>query len=200
MSQLRISSELISVAEYLEGEALAQVRHEFVDGRVFAMAGASDRHNLVAGNLFAALHTHLRGKPCQTFQSDMKVRIKTDRGERFYYPDVLVSCENNEKHPYYRDSPRVVIEVLSDTTWRTDWREKLPAYQNIPSVEEIVLISPDWAEVNVYRRAENWQRETLTKNGEILHLKSLTFSLPLGEVYERLTLSKQGPPWYLLGA
>ena len=197
MSELRKPTEFITVEEYLEGETLAQVRHEFVDGKVFAMAGASDHHGLVAGNLFAALHAHLRGGPCQTFQSDMKLHLKTDLGERFYYPDLLVSCENNEVHPYYRDSPRVIIEVFSDSTWRTDRYEKLPAYQSLPSVEEIVLISPNWAEVNVYRRAENWQHEILTKMDDTLHLKALDFSLPLTELYERVTLSDKGPPWYL---
>ena len=81
-----LSPELVGAEDYLEGEKVAKVRHEFVAGQLFAMAGASEEHNLIAGNLFAALHAHLRGKGCRLFTFDMKVRLYVSSADFFTIP------------------------------------------------------------------------------------------------------------------
>ena len=82
--------QLVSVEDYLEGEQLSEIRHEYIGGRIYAMAGASDDHNRIVGNIYSALHQLLRGKRCEPFMQDMKLRIPS--GQAFYYPDVLVAC------------------------------------------------------------------------------------------------------------
>ncbi|MGB1111231.1 MAG: Uma2 family endonuclease, partial [Gammaproteobacteria bacterium] len=133
---------LISVDDYLFGERDGEQRHEFVNGEVFAMTGSSAAHNLIAGNLFAALHVALAGK-CQLFMNDMKVRYSNARDERYYYPDILLSCEENEPDPYYREHPCMIVEVLSPSTERTDRSDKFFAYRRIPSLMEYVLVAQD---------------------------------------------------------
>ncbi len=187
--------ESISVEDYLSGERVAQVRHEYVDGRVFAMAGASARHGLVSGNLFAALHGHLRGNPCQIFASDMKVHLKNDLSERFYYPDLLVSCQQDEPDDYYRDHPQVIVEVLSDSTWRYDFNEKLPAYQEFESIKEIVFISAKSAQVYLFQRENDWRCESFALFEEILSIPSLDFEIDLHQIYEGVEFDTSPAPW-----
>ena len=179
-----LRSELIGVEEYLKDEKFAEVRHEFVAGQVFAMAGASEEHNLIAGNLFAALHAHLRGKRCRVFTNDMKVRLYVSAADVFYYPDVMVTCEPRDSERYFKCFPKVVVEVLSPETERTDRREKFVSYTQIESLEEYVLTAQDKMEVTVFRRANHWRPELLTKNDQQLRLASLDFSLPLRAIYE----------------
>ena len=111
------SAQQISEQEYLDGELLSEVKHEFIDGFVYAMAGASADHGRIAGNLFAAFLHHLqeRKSPCEPFQADMKVKA----GKKFFYPDVLVSCEQ-EENDYYRNAPLLIVEVVSQSTRKTD--------------------------------------------------------------------------------
>lgn len=92
----------ITEDEYLEGEQLAEVKHEYFDGQVYAMAGASDGHELVAGNIFAALLAHLRGKGCRVFKSDMKLRLQFRGKTLHYYPDIMVACDSADTNPLYR--------------------------------------------------------------------------------------------------
>ena len=110
----------ISPAEYLEGEKVARVRHEYVDGEVHAMAGGTKAHNEVAGNLYGLLRARLRGTPCRVFIGDVKVHVAWDWRERFYYPDVVVGCEAGDNEPYVVEQPKLVVEVLSDSTERDD--------------------------------------------------------------------------------
>jgi Uma2 family endonuclease len=140
----------LSVEEYLEGERDAEVRHEYVAGQAYAMAGASVRRNRIAGNIFTRLSVHLDGADCEPFISDMKVRVAPDL---FYYPDVFVACDPPGGDPYFRTEPRLVVEVLSPSTERADRREKLAAYRDCPSVREYTLVSQDGTRVELHRRA-----------------------------------------------
>lgn len=176
--------ELITVEDYLAGEPLNEVRHEYIGGVVYAMAGASREHNTLAGNLFAAVHEHLRGKPCKVFMADLKVRLEVAREEIFYYPDVAVACDPRDTDRYFIRYPRVLIEVLSPDTERLDRREKFLNYTQIETLEEYVLVAQDKAEVTVFRRAAQWQPEVTRQPAQMLRLISLDFSLPLSEVYE----------------
>src|SRR3989442_10570028 len=152
MTALSESMFWISPEEYLEGERIAEVKHEYVAGRVYAMAGASDNHNRISGNIFAALHHHLRGKPCDVFTNDMKVRTAPEHGSSFYYPDVVVACDPTDNAKYYRERPLYVFEVISPDTERTDRREKAISYYYIPTIEAYIIADQDLFALTVNRR------------------------------------------------
>src|SRR2546421_12532355 len=114
MSRLKVKPYL-SVADYLAGERDVDVRHEYVDGQVYAMAGASDRHNRIALNIASRLNDQLADDRCEAFMADMKVRVTEDL---YYYPDVVVTCDPPGGDPYFRTQPRLIVEVLSPSTCR----------------------------------------------------------------------------------
>jgi Uma2 family endonuclease len=175
---------LITVEDYLSSERAGEVRHEYIGGALHAMAGTSRDHNRIAGNIFAALHGHLRGKPCIAFIADVKVRLQIARTEIFYYPDVVVACDPHDTDRFFTSYPRVVVEVLSPDTERIDRREKFLSYTQIETVEEYVLVAQDRMEVTLFRRSADWQPEVLRQPQEHLRLASIEFGLPLRLVYE----------------
>jgi Uma2 family endonuclease len=186
MQALAKPNGLISVEEYLEGERASDVRHEFVDGRVYAMAGASDDHNRIVLNLSSELRVALRGKPCEPFATDMKVKIPPTFADVFYYPDVMVVCDATDSARYFRERPTVLFEVISPDTERTDRREKAIAYRQIATIEAYVLVEQDRIAVTVLRRAEpGWKSETLEGPGAVLKFPNLGVEIPLERLYER---------------
>ena len=190
MTAILKSSELIPVEEYLEGELLSSVRHEFVSGYVYAMAGASDEHNRIAGNIFAFLHAALRGKRCEAFTNDMKVKLSPQIGDVYYYPDVLVACDPTDKSRYFRERPTVIIEVISPETERIDRREKAQAYRTIPTVQACVLVEQDRMRFTVLRPVGNqdWQTETVEGRDAVLRLPEIGVEIPCERIYERTAL------------
>lgn len=179
-------ADRISEEDYLAGERVSAVKHEYVAGEVFAMAGASKMHVTIAGNIFSALRVHLRGKPCRAYMSDMKVRVKASSA--YYYPDVSVTCSPRDlavdAPAYYIEAPCLIAEVLSDSTERVDRREKLLAYQQIDSLDDYLLIDQDKREVEHYRRvADGWQRDILGP-GDTLVLPGLKLELTIDQIYE----------------
>ncbi|HGG59248.1 MAG TPA: Uma2 family endonuclease [Gammaproteobacteria bacterium] len=173
----------LSNEEYLQGELESDVRHEFYDGLVFAMAGAGEKHNIIAGNLFSALRQKSRGTPCRTFIADMKLYIP--ELNRFYYPDILVTCDPEDDHEYYKQSPCLIVEVLSPATENIDRREKLHAYQDIPSVREYLMVSQEARQMELYRRAgDHWQYFLLDDEADVLTLECIDLNLTMAEVYE----------------
>jgi Uma2 family endonuclease len=182
------NSVFVTVEEYLTGERQSDIRHEYLGGAVYAMAGASRDHNIAAGNIFSALHTHLRGKPCQVFMADIKVRLQIGIDDIFYYPDVLVTCDPRDTDRYFSRFPKVLIEVLSPETERTDRREKFLSYTQIETLEEYVLVAQDKIAVTVFRRANEWQPAIANKPDLQLRLPSLEFAIPLNAVYEGVKL------------
>jgi Uma2 family endonuclease len=173
----------VSSAEYLEGEKVARVRHEYVDGDVYALAGGTKAHNLISLNLARILHGHLRKTPCRVFSSDVKVHVAWDWRERFYYPDVVVGCEAGDTDPYVVEQPKLVVEVLSDSTERDDRSDKFYAYRRLTSLEEYVLVAQDVRRVEVYRRETGWDLEVYETEGDF-NLRSVGLDLTLAEVYE----------------
>ena len=143
--------------EYVEGERDSEIRHEYVDGQVYAMAGASDRHELVSGNLFATLHGHLRGGPWRVFKSDMMLRLRLATSDVGYYPDLMVACDPTDTHRYYREQPKLLIEILSQDMDH-DLVTKYLAYQKIPALEEYAVFSqdPEQPRVRIFRNANDW--------------------------------------------
>jgi len=177
-------SALLSVEEYLAGEPASEVRHEYLGGTVYAMAGASVDHNKISLNLALHLTNHLRGKRCETFMADVKVRLNLANDDIFYYPDVMVACDSRDTDKFFKRFPKVLIEVMSDSTERIDRREKRWSYQHIETLEEYVLVAQDRMEVTVLRRANQWKPEVFSKPDQSLALPSLEFSLPLSGAYE----------------
>lgn len=172
----------LSIKDYLAGELESDIRHEFYDGQVYAMAGAGRRHNTISLNIATLLRQNTRGTGCSTFLADMKLYIS--ELNRFYYPDILLSCDESDDHEYYSEKPCLVVEVLSPSTEAIDRREKLHAYQNIPCLQEYVMVSQEEQKVELYRRdGKYWQYFLLDEN-DILHLECLDIDIKMKEVYE----------------
>lgn len=173
----------ISFPDYLEAEESSQIRHEYLNGQIFAMIGGSREHNLITLNIGTQLRNHLRGKSCQVFVCDMKVRIEKD--DVSYYPDVVVTCNPQDQEKFFLTKPCLIVEVLSPSTENIDRREKLLAYKKIDTLQEYVIISQDNVEVEVYQKDEqgNWLRQILGK-AEAIALNSVDIQLKMAEVYE----------------
>lgn len=185
MSQRKPKSH-IGVAEYLAGERESPVRHEYVEGEVYAMAGASDRHNRIALNIASRLNEHVAEGPCEVFMSDMKIKVSP---EVFYYPDVVVTCDAAGGDAYFREEPRLIVEVISPSTERIDRHEKMMAYKSVQSLQEYVLVSQDEMRVEVYRRAgAEWEVQTFTAAEEQLQFASVELSLTVAEIYRNVRL------------
>jgi Uma2 family endonuclease len=189
----------LSADDYLAGECVSPVKHEFVDGEVFAMAGATEEHVTVTGNVFAMLRAHVRGGPCRVYMADMKLRVETARA--FFYPDCFVTCDPGDAaRSLAKEGARVVIEVLSDGSEAYDRGGKFAAYRQLPTLEEYVLIDPRTRSVEVFRRhAEGWLLEPVPADGRLC-LRTLGFECSLDAVYEDVTFPPALPdlpdePW-----
>lgn len=188
MSELR-KLDLVPVQSYLAGELTSPTRHEYVGGVVYAMAGASNAHNIVATNALVAMANRLRGGPCRPFNSDTKIRLRLPHEVRFYYSDVSVTCRPNPQSDVFQDEPIVVIEVTSPETRRTDEGEKRDAYLRIPSLSVYVLVEQETARVVVFRRGEQgFAREVHDGLATAVPLPEIGCELPLGELYEGVEL------------
>jgi Uma2 family endonuclease len=179
---------LITVSDYLAGEEFSDIKHEYLGGTVHAMAGATIRHNKIALNSLATLHGILRGKPCQPFNSDTKVRIEFPDHTRFYYPDAMVVCQSNPDSQHYQTQPVVVIEVLSDSTRRADLSEKRDAYLTIPSLKVLLFVEPETPAVTLHRRLPEGGFTMEHHDGldAIIPLPEIEASLTLADLYERV--------------
>ena len=172
----------LTVEEYLAGERDGEVRHEYLAGHVYALTGGNARHGLIVNALAYALTPRAREKKCQLFSSDMKVHIRSGGEEFFYYPDLLLSCDPDDRADYYRESPCLIIEVMSETTERIDRREKLHAYTSLPSLREYLLVAQNHRQVDLYQRAgDDWRHEVYTEGR--LHLDCLDLELALDAIY-----------------
>lgn len=183
MTALPKENQFFDFDDYLEWEQGNEIKHEYFDGEVFAMAGASDKHDLVTGNIFADLHRHLRGKGCRVHTADMKLKVKLKHAEASYYPDAMVVCAPEDSNSHYKTRPRVIIEVMSD--FRRDQVEKFMVYQHVDSLEEYLVISqdPEKQKAWIYRRETGWDQE-IVKPGKSITLPSIEFSVPLTELYQ----------------
>lgn len=175
----------ISPQAYLVGEQQASTRSEYIAGEVYAMAGASDGHVTITGNLFALLKAHLRGSGCKAYASDMKVRIGED--EAYYYPDILVSCDTaDHKRNYFKQAPILIIEVLSASTEAYDRGGKFATYRQINSLQEYILVDPRTYRIDVFRRNEHnrWELFSFAGQDNLIEFASLDFKTPMFAIYE----------------
>ncbi|WP_414753714.1 Uma2 family endonuclease [Anabaena sp. CCY 9910] len=178
---------LFTAEEYLELEKSSETRHEYLGGQIFAMSGGSKEHNLISGNIYSRLRSHLRGTSCSVFMADMKIRLKLANEPKnlFYYPDVTVTCDPQDQDRFYLNSPCLIIEVLSPSTELTDRREKLINYRTLESLQEYILVSQDEIKIEIYRKDNqgNWTLEILTQEHD-LKLNSIGLTLTMPEIYE----------------
>lgn len=171
--------------DYLAFEDTATIRHELIDGMLFAMSGRSDAHDLICTNLLILVAGPLLGK-CQVFQAGMKLRIDHARDSDGYYPDIMASCDPADRDRLFRKAPLLLIEVLSPSTERLDRGEKKLNYLQIPSLQEYVLVAQDRPKVEIMRRSTSWAVEELYP-GDALTLASVDLTLPLADIYRTIT-------------
>ena len=185
MSSVDKKNHSISSEEYLSGELESEVKHEYIDGIVYAMAGASKKHNILSGNVFRELGNQLKDKKsnCITFMSDMKVKI-SHINQSFFYPDVMVVCDKNNDD-YYQDSPVIIVEVLSKATRKNDSSTKMLSYFNCPTLEEYVLIEQNFCLVQVFSRKQQWQSRHYFPGDEIT-FKSINVTLSVEDIYYQI--------------
>ena len=171
----------LSEEDYLQSELHSETKHEYIEGHVYAMAGASRNHERIAGNVFGEIRNWLKNSPCEPFASDMKVKA----GGNFFYPDVMVVCEETHPHEYYTNCPVIIVEVLSKSSRKTDETTKRMAYFNIPSLQEYVLIEQDIVDVEICRRNKGWMSEHFFM-GDPLCFESIGLKLTVEEIYARV--------------
>ena len=185
-SPLRLSPD-----EYLRLEAESAVKHEYVDGEAYAIAGASDAHVTIAGNLFALFRSHVRGTGCRAYISDMKARI--DARNCFYYPDVMVTCDPHDREiANYKRFPKLIVEVLSNSTEAFDRGDKFADYQMLESLEEYVLVSTRHQRVECFCRNEAglWVLQSYTPETEKFMLQSIEFTGTFAALYEDVVFER----------
>lgn len=177
--------------EYLAFERASEGKHEYVDGHVYATAGTREAHVLLTINLTTALRSRLRGRPCKTYGSDMRVRAGD--AERYFYPDACALCGPPEFADGEFDTllnPSVMVEVLSDSTEAYDRGEKFANYQRVAALREYVLVSQREMRVERFMRAEGgvWVLTALDGPEAVLELPSVGCAVPLAEIYEDVEL------------
>jgi Uma2 family endonuclease len=179
---------LISIDDYLAGECTAQHKHEYAAGRVYMMAGASNEHNSLATSITVALGAQLRGKKCQPFNSDTKVRVQLATQTRFYYPDVMVVCAANPPGDLFQDSPVVIVEVVSSSTRRIDQGEKRDAYLTIQTLKNYLMVESTSARVFACERTRDGGFIERMYEGmdAVIPLDAIGASLSFAEIYERV--------------
>ena len=184
---------LLSVEEYLSRELTSLNKHEYLGGVVYAMAGASNAHNLIASNTLIALGSRLRGTLCRAYNSDTKIRIRLPNHVRFYYPDLSVVCRPNPQGDSFQDEPTIVVEVLSSRTRRLDEGEKKEAYLSIPSLLTYLQIEQDAPAVIAFRRTDQgFVRQVLQGLDAALPLAGISPDVSLAEIYEGVDFPPQG--------
>ena len=167
--------------EYLEFEEKSPIKHEFVNGRLRAMAGGTRTHGQIITNVAANIHRISRGKGCRIYSSD----VKTVVDGAGYYPDVMLACSPSGDDKLVEHNPCVIVEVLSPSTAITDYNEKRWAYSKIGSLEQYILVSSDAVQVEVFtRQADGWLSRVYTQREESFLLNSLNASLTLEGIYE----------------
>ncbi|MGH8500081.1 MAG: Uma2 family endonuclease [Methylococcales bacterium] len=179
-----IKIEIPDFEDYLEGERDAQSRHEYVDGQIYAMGGASELHNTVAAELFTAIHGALRDE-CRAWIADMMVKIEHGGKIFSYYPDIMVACGENTGDQYFLTNPILIVEILSSSTRRTDLNEKFSNYTQLSSLLEYVVVSPDTPHLRIFRRRSDWQPQ-YHYAGSQFSLESVNLVMFVEAVYRRV--------------
>jgi Uma2 family endonuclease len=185
---IAVPHNYFSVDDYLQWEEQQEEKHEYVNGLIYDMAGATENHVSLTGNFAAIILSHLRGTQCKVLSSDMKVNIAAKK--IYYYPDILVTCDErdrqNKKHKSY---PCLIIEVLSNSTEAKDRGVKFANYQTIETLQEYVLVNQQEQRIEVFRRTDRkfWLLQTYTA-GELIELQSINLQISMDSIYEAVAL------------
>jgi Uma2 family endonuclease len=187
---LAYASRMLPIADYLEGEQHSPIRHEYLAGEVYAMAGAGEAHNRISLNLAFHLRLASRGSACGVFISDMKLRV--EHNDSFYYPDVLLTCNPQDTHTLFKTSPCLLAEVTSPSTETIDRREKLLAYRRLPGLQHYLIIAQDQRRVEWHQRDAlgHWLLALLEGQGRIdIDCPPVRASFTLDDLYEDVSLA-----------
>ena len=184
----------ITEQAYLEGEKIAEVRHEYVDGIVYAMAGTSLRHNDIAINITSLLRPLTRGTPCKVNASDLKVRAQ--RSKAYYYPDVIVGCQRDSTDSHFLEKPCLIVEVTSKSTEWKDFTEKALAYQKLAALQVYLIVAQDQPLVTMYYRDEEtgWEVARFDDLEQVLTLPCPECTLTLADIYEGVDFTQPAEP------
>ncbi|WP_295403375.1 Uma2 family endonuclease [uncultured Thiocystis sp.] len=167
--------------EYLAFEREQPIRHELVDGYLYAMTGASDRHEEIALNLASALRVHLKGSPCRVYKGDLKIRVANE----FYYPDIFVRDSEQRGDADFKTDPIMIAEVLSPGTQRHDRGDKRLADSQLPTLRDSLLIAQGRMLVEIYTPGDFQHCRRLEQPDDLLCLDAIGFSMSLADLYEK---------------
>ncbi len=184
MPLLKRRDDFISVDEYLHDELQREIKHEYLHGEIYAMAGASKNHQRVITNFIRLFSSHLDETRCDTFASDIKIRI----GDlAFFYPDIIVACEEDDEDEdgYYTEKPAIIVEVLSKSTRRKDETTKRRLYQQLPTLQEYVLVEQDIVDIEICRRSQGWVSEHYFMGDEVT-FEAIDLTLAVEDIYRRV--------------
>lgn len=186
--------KLFTEAEYLRQEWKHEQKHEYFRGKIFAMAGASPRHNIIFKNVFGDLAYHLKKKPCQPYGSDLRIHIPEN--SLFTYPDISIICGSILPSPFDKETavgPSVIIEILSAATRKYDRGTKFNLYRDIPVFKEYILIDSDNLNIERFCRAEHniWESVAYTEPSQKLFIQTIDYSLSLEDIYEGTLVNEQ---------
>ncbi len=192
MTALPATPQPVSEAEYLEFERNSDTKHEYINGQIYAMVGASLRHNRITINVQSSIHAQLRKRPCDVFPSDMRLKIIATA--QYTYPDVSGLCGDPDLTDDHLDTytnPLFIVEVLSPSTERYDRGPKFDAYKTIPSLQDYVLIAQHHPLVEHFRRdGENWIHASAATLDTSVYLPSIDCTLALSDIYEKVTFEQ----------
>lgn len=178
--------------DYLAFEDASEIKHEYVDGEIRAMSGARDEQVTISGNVFSLLRAKLRGELARVYASDMKVKVMATGN--VFYPDVVVTCDAADRESkLFKTSPKLIVEVLSDSTAAYDRGDKFAEYQKLPSLEEYVLIEPLRRRVECFRRQSDgsWNYVPFDETAVRVVFSSLAFDAAMDDIYEDVEASGQ---------
>jgi Uma2 family endonuclease len=179
---------LMTPSEYLELERKSEIRSEYIAGRMFAMSGASRRHSLITGNFYSELSSQMRGRACEAYINDLRVKVSPTG--MYTYPDIVALCGEAQLEDEHVDTllnPAVIVEVLSDSTEAYDRGEKFAHYRRLDTLREYVLVSQDKIRVERFRReGDEWILSEVSGSEATLHLESIDCHVAVAAIYEKV--------------
>lgn len=180
--------DFVMPGEYLVLERKSEIRSEYIAGHIYAMSGASRRHNLIAGNFYREISSQMRGRACEAYMSDM--RLKVSPTGMYTYPDIVAVCDEPRFEDAHIDTllnPLVIVEVLSESTEAYDRGEKFAHYRRLDTLREYVLVAQDKVRVEHYvREGEQWILSEISDSDGTLHLTSVDCHVMLAAIYEKV--------------
>jgi Uma2 family endonuclease len=182
-------SVFLAPEEYLKLEEKSNIKHEYIDGQVYTMAGTTDTHNTIGLNLALLIRNQLRGSDCRVYFADIKARI--EKCNRFYYPDIIVTCDPKDREtPTYKRFPKLIIEVLSNSTEAFDRGDKFNDYQTLDSLEEYVLVNTKHQRFETFRRNDQglWVLQTYRPDDQTFELQSINLTASFTDLYQDVEL------------